>query len=58
MDEKKEVSVYTRIPAGLDEALRITCARARISKPKAIAEAIRLWLKGKGWHPGGESNSH
>ena len=40
-----DVNVYTRIPEDLDTELEITRARRRISKPKAIREAIESWLK-------------
>lgn len=40
------VNVYTRIPADLDQDLEVAVALARTTKPKAIAEAIRSWVRG------------
>jgi hypothetical protein len=43
----ESVNVYTRIPKDLDEDLKVACARARLSKPVAIAQAIGDWVKSR-----------
>lgn len=57
MEDRRTEKLYTRITPEDDEALRIACAKLRISRPDAAEVAIRQWisnplsLEGKGTLP-------